>query len=512
MELNINIQKLGNLTDIFEFYKYMNANLESRNHVLLESVADDSRQMLFSFIGVNPDMILEISGENLEVRDVISESGDRFKDMLENKEPDMDEFEMPFEDDVPMNIVALDKLKTIFPITRSALPELFPRKVFSGGLLGYIGYDVVAPYVGYTPSSSSREMFPDALLGFFTTVLAFSHSTKTLYQITNTSGEYTPDPEIYNLFLAFKANDDDGGLRVKIPAFNKPDLLKQDTGFESNTSKDRWATMINETKEHLAAGDIMQAVISRKLINDTAIDSLEVYQALRILNPSAYMFYLNFNGTKGGDIHFIGSSPEALITKSQTTLETVPIAGTRRRGRDARDEEAMANELLHSEKELAEHVMLVDLARNDLARVSMPGTVDTYELFKLKKFPNIMHIISKVRATSYKNPFDILKAMFPAGTVTGAPKKRAMEIIHDLETEDRGPYAGCVGYVSFAGDMDMAISIRTMFNKDDRFIAQAGAGIVVDSKPDEEYLETENKMKGILSTINLATMIREENS
>lgn len=510
MELNINIQKLGNLNDIFEFYKYMNANLESKNHVLLESVTDDSRQMLFSFIGVNPDLILEITGENLEIRDVISESGDRFKEMLASKEPDVDEFEMPFEDDVPMNIIALDKLKTIFPITKSALPELFPRKVFSGGLLGYVGYDVVAPYVGYTPSSSSREMFPDALLGFFTTVLAFSHSTKTLYQITNTLGDYTPDPEIANLFLAFKEND--GGLRIKIPTFSKPDLLKQETGFESNTDKDHWASMINETKEHLAAGDIIQAVISRKLVNTTTVDPVEVYQALRILNPSAYMFYLNFDGAKGGDIHFIGSSPEALITKSQTTLETVPIAGTRRRGRDAEDEEIMAEELLHSEKELAEHVMLVDLARNDLARVSMPGTVDTYELFKLKKFPNIMHIISKVRATSYKNPFDILKAIFPAGTVSGAPKKRAMEIIHELETEDRGPYAGCVGYVSFAGDMDMAISIRTIFNKNDRFIAQAGAGIVVDSKPDEEFLETENKMKGILSTINLATMIREENS
>jgi len=507
VDLNINIQKLGTTDEIFGFYKYLTKHCESKNHALLESVSEDSHAMLFSFIGINPDLIVEISGEDLRIRDVTTEIGEKVKAGARSPDAETDDHEMPFEDDVPMNLVALDKLKEMFPISRSAMPELFPRKVFSGGLLGYVGYDVVAPYVGYRPTKEGKNVFPDVIMGLFTTVLAYSHTTKMLYLINNTTNDSAGDQEAARIFGDFKKLN--GTKVTRVPAFNKADLLKQKTGFTSNTSMEQWASMIAKTKEHLVAGNIMQAVISRKMINDVNIDPLDVYQALRILNPSAYMFYLNFDKGNGDGIHLIGSSPEALITKNHTTLETVPIAGTRRRGRTPEDEKKMEDELLHSEKELAEHIMLVDLARNDMARVSQPGTVDTYELIRLKKFPNVMHIISKIRSVSYKNPFDILKAMFPAGTVSGAPKKRAMEIIHDLEMEDRGPYAGSAGYVSFAGDMDMAISIRTLFNKGHRYIAQAGAGIVADSRADEEFLETENKLKGVLSTINLAKLIQE---
>ncbi|MEX2729154.1 MAG: anthranilate synthase component I family protein [Candidatus Sigynarchaeum springense] len=508
MELNINIKKLGTTNEFFSFYKYLVDESGARTHALLESVAEDSHEMLFSFIGINPDLVLQVNGSDLHVLEVSTETGEKFKAAAGSSITEKKEYEMPFEDDMPMNLAAIDQLKDFFPITRSAMPELFPRKVFSGGLLGYVGYDVVAPYVGYAPSQASRELFPDVLMGLFTTVLAYSHATKTLYQITNTKGEYEGDAVIARRFDAFKQLA--ARARSDIPAFDKASLLKQDTGFTTNTSLDRWTSMIEKTKEHLAAGDIMQAVISRKMISDADADPLDVYQALRVLNPSAYMFFLSFGGMNGGAIRLIGSSPEALVTKDRTRLNTVPIAGTRRRGRDPEDEKRMEQELLHSEKELAEHVMLVDLARNDMARVSVPGSVDTYELFRLKKFPNVMHIISKIRSVSYENPFDVLKAMFPAGTVSGAPKKRAMEIIHQLEVEDRGPYAGCAGYVSFTGDMDMAISIRTMFNHGHKFVAQAGAGIVADSKPQEEYLETDNKLKGVLSSINLSRMIAEQ--
>jgi anthranilate synthase component 1 len=388
------------------------------------------------------------------------------------------------------------------------MPELFPRKIFSGGLLGYIGYDVVAPFVGYEPSANMRDKFPDILMGLFTKVLAYSHSTKTLYHINNSLTKYSPDQKISNMLEKFK---DKYKRNLKFTEVDKTEILLKETNFKSNTSKENWKSIIEAVKNHIYSGDIIQAVLSRKMVEQSDVDPLSVYQALRILNPSPYMYYLDFEKAHNGDVRIIGSSPEPLITKSQSTLETVPIAGTRRRGRNPEDERKMEQELLHSEKELAEHIMLVDLARNDLARISEPGTVNTYELIKLKKFPSVMHLVSKVRSISNLDPFKILKSMFPAGTVSGAPKKRAMEIIHKLESEDRGPYAGVVGYISFTGDMDMAISIRTLFNKNKTFIAQAGGGIVADSKPDEEYLETTNKMKGILSTINLAKEITEKN-
>lgn len=507
MELNINIQKLGLTNDFFQFYKHVIDATGARTHALLESVADDSNQMLFSFAGLNPDLVIEVNGSEARVMDVTTETGERFKASGGSHQPVSRHDDVPFEDDVPVTLEAVDALKAFFPITRTAMPELFPRKVFSGGLLGYVGYDAVASYVGYTPSQASRDMFPDVLMGLFTTVLAYSHSTRTLYQISNNFGDQVPDPAIARHFDAFKREARAPGLGI--PEFDLATLVRQDTGFRTNTSLDRWTTMIEETKEHLAAGDIMQAVISRKMIAEADLDPLDVYQALRVLNPSAYMFYLNFEGARGGATRLIGSSPEALITKTHDHLETVPIAGTRRRGRTPEDEKRMEQELLSSEKELAEHVMLVDLARNDLSRVSVPGSVDTYELFRLKKFPHVMHVISKVRSISRKDPFDVLKAMFPAGTVSGAPKKRAMEIIHGLEVDDRGPYAGCAGYVSLAGDMDMAISIRTLFNHGTTYVGQAGAGIVADSNPGEEYLETENKLNGVLSTINLARLIGE---
>ncbi|MCP4762958.1 MAG: anthranilate synthase component I family protein [archaeon] len=509
MDFNINIQKLGKINDVFEFYKYFDKANPSKNHALLESVEESSHEMLFTFIAINPDFMVKVIGDKLKYYDILSETGEKIKEFGESNEFKNDSnYKMPFEDEVPMDFRGLEELKKIFPMSKSAMPELFPRKIFSGGLLGYVGYDIVAPFVGYKPSAEMTEKFPDIVMGLFTNVLTYSHSTNTLYQITNNIGSHKPDLNTIKIFEKFKTEN--GHKKVKSYNIDKREILSQKTDFKSNTSLEQWTDMIEKTKEHIFSGDIIQSVISRKMITESDLDPLHIYQALRILNPSPYMYFINFEGAHNGDIRIIGSSPEALITKSQSHLETVPIAGTRRRGRNPEDEMKMEYEILHSEKELAEHIMLVDLARNDLARVSEPGTVDTYELIKLRKFPNVMHLISKVRSTSYLDPFAILKSMFPAGTVSGAPKKRAMEIIQNIELENRGPYSGCVGYISFTGDMDMPISIRTIFNKNKTYIAQAGAGIVADSIPKEEYLETANKLQGVLSTINLAKILEEK--
>ena len=509
MEFDLNIKKVGKLSNIFEFYKYFGNNYEeSKNNILLESVSENSQEMMFSFIGVKPDFIVKVMGEKMDIMNITSEMGDKIKEMGESHEFKYEsDYKMPFEDNVSIELKGIDRLKEIIPITKSAMPELFPRKIFSGGLLGYIGYDVVAPYVGYTPSDCSREQFPDIVMGLYSNTLVYSHSTKTLYHVTNSLGNLSQNLDVTDVLTNYKnENKTEKGLKLDI---DPKEFLNKETNFKTNTSMDEWIEMVTKTKEHIVSGDVIQAVISRKMIETAGVKPIDVYQALRILNPSPYMYYLDFEGVHNGDIRIIGSSPEALITKNQSQLMTVPIAGTRRRGRNPQDEIKMEQELLGSTKELAEHIMLVDLARNDLSKVSVPGTVDTYELIKLKKFPSVMHLISKVKSTSYLEPFRILKSMFPAGTVSGAPKRRAMEIIQKLEKENRGPYAGTVGYISFTGDMDMAISIRTMFNKNKQFIAQAGAGIVADSSPEEEYLETANKMKGILSTINLARHIME---
>jgi anthranilate synthase component 1 len=509
MDFNMNIQKIGRTNDIFGFFRYISSKEESKNRVLLESIDQSSKELHFSFIGMNPDFMVKVIGENLSFYNIDTELGEKIKLSGESGNfKDRNEYELPFSDEVPIPLVGLDKLKQIFPLSKTAIPELFPRKVFSGGLLGYVGFDVVAPFVGYQPSTEMKDRFPDILMGLYTNVLAYSHSTKTLYHINNSISNYKAELKIQKMLEKFK---DRYKKKTNLGVIDKTSIMEQTADFSSNTSKEQWRTMIEAAREHIFAGDIIQTVLSRKMIAESDVDPLSVYEALRILNPSPFMYYLDYEGAHNGDVRIIGSSPEPLITKSQSHLETVPIAGTRRRGRNPEDEKKMENELLTSEKEFSEHIMLVDLARNDLARISEPGTVETFELIKLKKFPNVMHLVSKVKSYSNLDPFTILKSMFPAGTVSGAPKRRAMEIIHKLEQEDRGPYAGVVGYISFTGDMDMAISIRTLFNKNKTFIAQAGGGIVADSKPDEEYLETANKMRGILSTIHLARKIEEKN-
>jgi anthranilate synthase component 1 len=412
---------------------------------------------------------------------------------LESKDPteERPNNPLPFKDNVDYNMVALDTLSHLTPYSNLPFTELFPRNIFYGGLLGYIGYDVVAPYVGYQAVSE----FPDILMGLFTKVLVYSHKSNALFMIDNSIGDYVKDKDIRYQLSLFKRNK--STYKYKSIEFDNEEI--DESGFRSNTSTSAHTRMVEKTKEHIYAGDIIQAVISRRLYTESKVDPLAIYEVLRALNPSQYMYNIQFN-----DVKIIGSSPEALISKDKDVLHTVPIAGTIGRGKNAKEDNKLEKELLSDEKECAEHLQLVDLARNDLAKVSYPGTVDTYELMTIQKYQKVQHIVSKIRSRTPLDGYQVLKSVFPAGTLSGAPKKRAMEIIQALETESRGPYGGGIGYFSFNGDMTFAIAIRTLFGQDNAYFAQAGGGIVADSQPEKEFVETYNKLYSILKSIKIA--------
>lgn len=493
MEFDIHIEKIGQLNDIFGFYKYLVNKNDLKKHVLLESASDNTKETLYSFIALEPDFMLEINGESFKIYDITSARGENIRSYVESKDPaeERPHNPLPFKDNVEYNMVALDTLSHLTPYSNLPFTELFPRNIFYGGMLGYIGYDVVAPYVGYKSTSD----FPDILMGLYTKVLVYSHRSNSLFMIDNSINDYSKDKDIRYQLSLFNRNNDSNGKK-KLSTDNE-DI--DESSFKSNTSKSAHTRMIEKTKEHIYAGDIIQAVISRRLYTESKVDSMAIYKVLRQLNPSPYMYNMNFD-----DVKIIGSSPEALVSKNKDILTTVPIAGTIRRGKTPEEDLKLEKELIEDPKEQAEHIMLVDLARNDLAKVSYPGTVDTYELMNIQKYQKVQHIISKVRSRTPLDGYQVLKSMFPAGTLSGAPKKRAMEIIHELETESRGPYGGGVGYFSFNGDMAFAIAIRTMFGKGGKYFAQAGGGIVADSQPDDEFRETYNKLYSVLKSIKIA--------
>lgn len=493
MEFDIHIEKIGELDDIFGFYKYLVDKFNLKKHALLESSSANTNETLYSFIALEPDFMLKIIGEQFKLYDITTSRGENIKSYLESKDPaeERPHNPLPFKDNVDYNMVALDTLSHLTPYSNLPFTELFPRNIFYGGMLGAISYDVVAPYVGYKSTSE----FPDILIGLYTKVLVYSHKSNALFMIDNSIDDYSKDKDIrYQLSLFNRNNIDDKRKKISI------DIEEIDeSGFRSNTSQSAHARMIEKTKEHIYAGDIIQAVISRRLYTESKIDPMAIYEVLRVLNPSQYMYNINFD-----DVKIIGSSPEALVSKNKDVLNTVPIAGTIRRGKTAEEDLKLEKELLSDEKECAEHVMLVDLARDNISKVSYPGTIETYDFMTIQKYQKVQHIVSKVRGKTPLDGFQVLKAVFPAGTVSGAPKLRAMQIIQELETEARGPYAGSVGYFSFNGDLAMAIAIRTLFGKCGTYFAQAGGGIVQDSIPENEYRETYMKMYSILKSIKIA--------
>ena len=392
----------------------------------------------------------------------------------------------------------LDVLRTVLRGFRS---EAHPSIPFTGGWVGSFGYDLVR-LVERLPSRDSDGERPVAILGRFDTVVAFDHAHQRVLAITNEiEGEvdrHEAEVELARLEGVLVSGADTGGVLLDREGAKAP------VPEETSLSGADFQAAVRRAKEHIEAGDIFQVVLARRFSVTTKASPVSLYRALRLVNPSPYMVLL-----ESPELSLIGASPEMLVRKTGTRVETRPIAGTRRRGDSEAADEALAEDLLDDPKERAEHLMLVDLGRNDLGRVAASGTVEVKSFMEVERYSHVMHLVSGVEAelARDRDALDALLACFPAGTVSGAPKVRAMEIIDDLEPEPRGPYAGAVGYLSYAGDLDTCITIRTLVVENGRTSVTAGAGIVADSDPEAEQRETENKAAGMLAAVGLAEQI-----
>jgi anthranilate synthase component 1 len=390
------------------------------------------------------------------------------------------------------------------------LPELEGLPVFHGGLVGYFGYDTVR-YVEprLRPGMPADELgTPDILLMVSSEIVVFDNLAGTLQLIV------TADPSQEDAFERAQLRLDElvGRLREPTPQPAAIDLeaaeqaraeeIIAESDFSSHFTREQYFDAVERIKEYILAGDVMQVVPSQRLSLPFAAPPIDLYRALRNLNPSPYMYYLDLD-----DFHIVGSSPEILARLEQGTVTVRPIAGTRRRGRTEEEDLALEEELLADPKEIAEHLMLIDLGRNDVGRIANTGTVELSDKMVVEKYSHVMHIVSNVTGELVpgKSAIDVLRASLPAGTLSGAPKIRAMEIIDELEPVKRGVYGGAVGYISWQGDMDTAIAIRTAVIKDDTLHIQAGGGVVADSVPRLEYKESMNKARAMFRA---AAMVR----
>jgi len=378
------------------------------------------------------------------------------------------------------------------------LPNLPP---FTGGAVGYFGYDMVRTVEDIPDTTTDDLGVDDAVLMFYKTILAFDHLKHQIHIISNLLVDESDAPleqqyreaveEIRRIERLLRTP-------IEIPMLASG---KEAVTVSSNVEKHAYLKSVEIAKEHIAAGDIFQVVLSQRFEVDLKISPFEIYRALRIVNPSPYMYFL-----KMPDTTIVGSSPEMLVKIRGREVLYRPIAGTRPRGRTEAEDETLARELLADEKERAEHIMLVDLGRNDLGRVCKYGTVKVEELMVVERYSHVMHLVSSLRGELMENAdlLDTLMACFPAGTVSGAPKVRAMEIIDQLETTRRGVYSGAIMYVDFSNNLDSCIAIRTLVARGNKGYVQAGGGIVADSVPENEYMETVNKSRALIRAIDLA--------
>jgi anthranilate synthase component 1 len=376
-----------------------------------------------------------------------------------------------------------------------ALPGL-PR--FCGGAVGYLGYDTVR-WFEKLPSNAKDELgLPDAVFMFGDVVSVFDNLTHTMKVVTHARGGAQPD-QAYDAAVA-RINAEVERLRRPF-GWVEPPAWGETSEPRSTTPKERFMASVETAKEHIRAGDIFQVVLSHRMSAAVSQPPFEGYRALRVTNPSPYMYFLKLGG-----ISIVGSSPEVLVRRTDGTVEVRPIAGTRPRGRNTDEDRALEQELKASDKERAEHVMLVDLGRNDVGRVAEYGTVETNEYMQVERYSQVMHLVSNVRGRARADlaPLDVVRACFPAGTVSGAPKVRAMEIIDALEPVRRGIYAGAVGHFDYHGNLDLAIAIRTLVYADGRAHWGVGAGIVADSDPEAEWNETMAKGKALWLAIQRA--------
>jgi anthranilate synthase component I len=437
---------------------------------LLESVEGGEQVGRYSFLGKDPFLILRSRGG----KTILDRAGQT------------SESDQPF-------IATLRELMAGF---HSPFVPGLPR--FTGGAVGYLGYDAAAWFepIALQPGAETED---EAGFMLFDTVLAFDHVRHRILIIAN--ARVTGDDDLESLYQFARAKIDFVERELERPLSKPVPPGGEPVDISSNVSREDFERMVRVAKEHIAAGDIYQVVLSQRFETRLGADPLTVYRALRHVNPSPYMYFIRI-----GERSIVGSSPEMLVRVEGHQIQTHPIAGTRPRGRTPEEDLRLGDELKRNEKERAEHVMLVDLGRNDLGRVSSYGSVKVPTYMALERYSHVMHLVSIVegKLADEHDRLDALVACFPAGTVSGAPKVRAMEIIAQLENRRRGVYAGAVGYLDFAGNLDFCITIRTVVMERGHAYIQAGAGIVADSNPAAEYEETRDKARAVIQALELA--------
>ncbi|MBI2831286.1 MAG: anthranilate synthase component I [Chloroflexi bacterium] len=467
------VKKLSGRGNMVPIYKEIVADLETPVSAflkvnrggysfLLESVEGGQRIARYSFIGTEPYRVLKVRGEDKT-------------------------------DSLPLVAEELGKYKMV-PV--GDLPR------FCGGAVGYLAYEAVTRFEELPSPAADPLGLPEALFMFVDTMLVFDHVKHKIKVLSHVRLNGNID-EAYRQAVE-KIDDLVDRLNQPLkPSSHSRHVLSlgKSQPLTSNFSKEEFGKAVHKIKRYITEGEAIQVVLSQRLAQPTDAAPFEIYRALRSINPSPYMFFLDFT-----DFHIIGASPEMLVRVEDGNVMTRPLAGTRPRGKTPEEDAALEQELRNDEKERAEHIMLVDLGRNDIGRVSQPGTVKVSELMDVERYSHVMHLVTHVQGKlrSDMTAFDALRACFPAGTVSGAPKVRAMEIIAELEPEKRGPYAGAAGYLSFSGNMDMAIAIRTMVMTRGIAYTQAGCGIVYDSVPEKEYEESMNKARALLKAIDQA--------
>jgi anthranilate synthase component 1 len=388
-------------------------------------------------------------------------------------------------------------------IAKYSAPHVQGLPRFCGGAVGYAGYDTVR-YVEKLPNIPKDDRgLPDLAFGFYDHMVIFDHINKTIAVVVHAHLEGKNPKDAYD--SACQRIDeivsllDAPGNELRVRDIHPEGPVQQ--AFSSNFSKEQFEKAVLKCKEYIFAGDIFQVVISQRLETKTNAKPLDIYRTLRVVNPSPFLFFLSM-----GELHLIGSSPEIMVRVEEGNVTIRPLAGTRPRGANDEEDRKLAADLVGDPKERAEHIMLVDLGRNDVGRIADFGSVRLTDVMTVEKYSHVMHLCSTVEGTLRKNmtALDALKACLPAGTLSGAPKVRAMEVIDELEPQKRGPYGGAVGYIDFSGNMDTCIALRTMVLMDGKAYLQAGAGVVADSDPTKEYEETLNKARGLLRAIEIA--------